>query len=752
MRKRFIAAVTAAVLIISLVCAASAVGIGNVRYTATAELSDNLTYTNTVAWREDIGREETYELRLNPSGAARAIAMGDSTVYEAVDIADVISQATALGYNVLGAINADFFSIQTGVPLGLLIEDGRYKSGGDTPANAVAFLPDGTARFLKTPQITMTIQTPNGDVAVPQLNKMRYNGGDPYLFTSEFSEVSTRTTGEGWFVRLKILGGELTARGEVTLEVVETFTGDGAVPVGDGFMVLTASGAPNDTYNRFIVGQTVTLRTDTDSDALAAAQSAVGCGDFIVEGGEVVGEDMWEAALKARSPKTAIGVTANGEIVALAVDGRNTTYANGVTLRELADEMIARGCVTAVNLDGGGSTAISVRILGDDAPTIRNRPSDGTPRRCASYILFVGETPRGGNGAASYLTLRQGAIVLAGSVLELTPVATDAAGLPAAIPSDVRYRSSRGTIDGAVYTAGTEHGVDRVEVYSPSGGASGYGEVFVVANPTSIYLNDAGGAAVKTITVDAGGRLQLTPTCSYYRLSVTSQPTAFTYEVEDDIGTVSPDGLFTAGNGGDGRIVIRAGTASYTVSVTVTKPLFEDCVNHWAVGYIEKLAALGVVRGVTDTTFAPDKSMLRRDFLLMLYRAVGEPEIPELANPFTDIPAGAYYQKAASWAYIAGIAQGVGDNRLDPDGVLTREQAFTFLYRALGQFGVHYYDAPPDLTAQFSDSADVSEYAKIPTATLVALGVVGGSDGKITPKNELTRAQMAKMLCVIIEY
>lgn len=84
----------------------------------------------------------------------------------------------------------------------------------------------------------------------------------------------------------------------------------------------------------------------------------------------------------ARPPRTVIGSTADNKIVLFVCDGRQT-HSDGATLLELAQILKGIDCVNALNLDGGGSSAI---IAGG---TLLNRPSDGTERAVASVVSFV---------------------------------------------------------------------------------------------------------------------------------------------------------------------------------------------------------------------------------------------------------------------------------------------------------------------------------------------------------------------------
>lgn len=90
-----------------------------------------------------------------------------------------------------------------------------------------------------------------------------------------------------------------------------------------------------------------------------------------------------------RHPRTAIGVSANGQVViVMVIDGRREGWSVGVTLPELAELMIAQGAHQAINLDGGGSSAFVVRDPETDAMIHTNRPSDGIFRPVANNLGF----------------------------------------------------------------------------------------------------------------------------------------------------------------------------------------------------------------------------------------------------------------------------------------------------------------------------------------------------------------------------
>ena len=88
-----------------------------------------------------------------------------------------------------------------------------------------------------------------------------------------------------------------------------------------------------------------------------------------------------------RAPRTAIGYTADCKVVLFIADGRNSGGSAGLTLEEEARIMIGLGCTDVLNLDGGGSTMMTV----GNAATLLNTPSDGQQRAVYSYVAIIGK-------------------------------------------------------------------------------------------------------------------------------------------------------------------------------------------------------------------------------------------------------------------------------------------------------------------------------------------------------------------------
>ena len=149
----------------------------------------------------------------------------------------------------------------------------------------------------------------------------------------------------------------------------------------------------------------------------------------------------------------------------------------------------------------------------------------------------------------------------------------------------------------------------------------------------------------------------------------------------------------------------------------------------------------GIMNGVASDLFDPDGAATRAMVVTMLWRLEGEPAGAGIS--FDDVPDGAWYAPAVSWAAQNEIIRGLSDESFDPDAPVTREQLAAILYRYAQSKGKGFTGAwafPLD----YSDAADVSEYAYEAMCFMTMNGVITGmDDGTLAPKDNATRAQIA---------
>ena len=204
---------------------------------------------------------------------------------------------------------------------------------------------------------------------------------------------------------------------------------------------------------------------------------------------------------------------------------------------------------------------------------------------------------------------------------------------------------------------------------------------------------------------------------------------------------VSYTAVSTSGEQVTGRIIfniVGAAGSSY----------FRDMGNYaWAASAVDYLHQNGVVNGIGNSCFGPNQYILRRDFILMLSRGFNFPGAGTYSFP--DVPINAYYAPAVASAKYLGIVRGSGGYFL-PASAVTREDAMVMVYNTLIKMGKNPGSGGTAFLTRFSDYQSVSGYAREAVGTLVQMGAVTGSNGRLNPKAPITRAEAAVILHFVL--
>ena len=165
-------------------------------------------------------------------------------------------------------------------------------------------------------------------------------------------------------------------------------------------------------------------------------------------------------------------------------------------------------------------------------------------------------------------------------------------------------------------------------------------------------------------------------------------------------------------------IPVPEGTSAATMSAIGKK-------YNWYADAVKYVTDKGLMNGTDDNQFSPSATTTRAMLMTVLARYAGE-----------DTTGGAtWYEKGMNWAKAKGVSDGT-----NPNANITREQLVTMMYRYAGSPKA---DGKLD---SFSDAASVSTYAASAMQWAVANGIVNGSNGKLNPQNNATRAQVAAIL------
>jgi len=717
-------------------------------------VSDTLEYGYIVS-QSAHGRQSAHYLSFQPGADIRPLVSAGGQVFGASNINSVIAHVERQGHNVLGGINADFFSFQTGVPEGIYISSGELRSSHQG-RGAVFFRDDGSA-FLGNPSLSFSLLNQNVGqrVDISFFNKFRQPGW-LFLFDEHFS-TTTRTTTPGREVLFRITGGSVTVGGEVSLEVVGIQDSAGATPIPAGHMVLSADLLSPYLYHldRFALGDRVTLRVGASDPRIRQAAWATGGGDILISGGSRTPSSGWDSGVAGVHPRSALGIRADGSLLLYAVDGRLPGHSAGLTLGELADEMLALGAVYAINLDGGGSTSFSYRMPGTSSAAVLNRPSGNALRNCATFILLTATYGRGGE--AVNIQFHPGhAAILGGSLISPAELAnqitmTDRGYFPLD-PAGLRFAALTAP------TLGQQEGDSfRTAITNASGlltthganGAVGRLRLDLFSRPDRIDLRLAG-QLVDSLTLTAGDQVRLSHHFLAAGRDLIASPDVYSITVSSHIATLNAGLLTITGEPGTaGQISISAGGVTRTIPLSIAA-VFPDTIGHWAEGYIGQMRAAGVLTGISTeqgTFFFPNRNVTRAEFAAMFTRLLGldTSQYALTGQEFLDhaaIPIWARPYVAAMFqnGYIAGRAVD-GGVLFDAASPITRAEAFTILGRLMD------FTAPDSVLHRFTDHADIPAWARAEIARLVYLGLLTGTDdGRLLPQNNLSRAEAAAIL------
>ena len=157
------------------------------------------------------------------------------------------------------------------------------------------------------------------------------------------------------------------------------------------------------------------------------------------------------------------------------------------------------------------------------------------------------------------------------------------------------------------------------------------------------------------------------------------------------VAAVDNSGKITAKGEGTATITVTCGTKSAACTVTVSKPLVPEVPGTTftdvpAGAYYEEAVGWAVEKGITkgtsDSTFTPDGVCTRAQAVTFLWRAAGSPAAKAGSLPFADVKAGSYYDDAVRWAVENGVTVGTSATTFSPNATCSRAQIVTFLWRA----------------------------------------------------------------------
>ena len=553
--------------------AAASDALGNDLTSRDTLLNEKTQLSTNVFWSSSSSDLRTENLiTYMPNKAVTPIVTFGDVLTDKSKVSTMAKQLEEQGYRVVAGINGDFYNVGTGLPIGIVVTDGLLRSS-DAGYYAVGFRKDGSA-VLGKPGVKVTADLGYKDAAsgiritrqLAGVNKARVSAGGIYLYTYEFNDRhTTGNTEAGIDVICSVEDGQLAIGDTLTLRVEQVVEAAAATAIREGQVVLSVN-LKSDAYHvnalRYVpVGAEINVDVTAASDEWNDVDYAVGALYSLVENGAAVSGLQAGAA-----PRTAVGQRADGSLVFYTIDGRKPGHSIGASMSQVAARLIELGCETALCLDGGGSTTLSITEPDELAAKTVNKPSEGSERAVTNHIFLVADNEPSGRLSHFYVSADYD-YVLAGSKVNISAAAVDTNF----IPMEKRYDlwASDGELDGNVLTTPSRGG--DITVTAESGSKHGETTVHAIKTPDSVSIRNSSGTVLKELTVSPGSTTALTASAVYSHLPLKADPEAFTWTVEGNIGTIDQQGRFTAATPGTGTITASAGGQSATVNVTVSK-------------------------------------------------------------------------------------------------------------------------------------------------------------------------------------
>lgn len=299
--------------------------------------------------------------------------------------------------NALVAINGDF-ALPGGRPVHAFAREGRLVQTPQSLGRNVAVDTRSGQPHLGFPSldVQLTVDATRQHGAISKINSGA-SGGDSLALTTPEGTGAASVPGSSCAGRLRANGTpSLLPDGRMAQGYSVAEVACGSTPLSAGGDVVTAplGGTFAPLLQDLSPGDTVTVSW---SVGWPGVLDTVGGNPTLMESGTIMAGNVdGTDAFSRRNPRTAVGYRADGTILLVTIDGRESDGSAGMTLRELAELFRRLGATDALNLDGGGSTTM---VIGRE---VQNNPSDGRERPVSSALVLDSDsatssaTPSGG--------------------------------------------------------------------------------------------------------------------------------------------------------------------------------------------------------------------------------------------------------------------------------------------------------------------------------------------------------------------
>ncbi|WP_256174348.1 phosphodiester glycosidase family protein [Brevibacterium sp. HMSC24B04] len=302
------------------------------------------------------------------------------TVTGRAPLDDVMHQGPR-GKEAVAAVNGTFFDINhSDAPIYTSVSSDGLRAGNSKPQPSLTIAQSRAA--VQQLSATGTATLPEGKKhELAGMNTPQLAADGIGVYTSAWGDYTLDRPVGAPDKKARKIAAAVIEDGTVTetTDIVDSF---GKRRVADGTQVLIGREAGAETIAQLEEGDKVEIEVGPSEDVdLGIAGS-----HQILTNGTV--PKMTDSLATGTHPRTAVGISKDGtELYVMVLDGRSNK-SRGMNLTEIGELLRDMGAHNALNLDGGGSSAMSARVAGDDGPKIWNTPSDGQVREVPNALVF----------------------------------------------------------------------------------------------------------------------------------------------------------------------------------------------------------------------------------------------------------------------------------------------------------------------------------------------------------------------------
>ena len=384
-----------------------------------------------------------------------------------------------------------------------------------------------------------------------------------------------------------------------------------------------------------------------------------------------------------------------------------------------------------------------------------------------AYINTIGSVDEAGNVTAdSGVTAKPqfpGSVTLEGTAQVGGTLTAQVTGTPEGVQLCYQWQSADSiggpysTIagaNGATYTLTSQEAGKYIRV-SVTDGSGAYGGSLIATMDSAVSTPSSGGSSrptyPPTVTDTAGGDTSVAPARPHKGDTVTITPKPDQGNEVDSVTVTDRNGdPVKVTDKGDGTYTFTQPTGKVTISVTFRDkeipglPFVDVAPDAWYFDAVRYAYENSLMVGTSPNAFSPNGMTTRAQIVTILWRLVDSPA-GEAPVDFADVDPAAWYGEAVRWAAGQGIVGGYGNGNFGPNDPVTREQLAAILYRFAQHMG-YDTEGQADLSG-FTDLAQVSTYAREAMAWCVDAGLLSGtSPTTLSPRGQATRAQTAAVL------